>query len=65
MSDIMDDQIKHRFAVLTWAVGITAGLTIATLGTVVQMAIQTSNLAYQLGQTNGKLDVLIGHVQLK
>jgi|KBSMisStandDraft_5_1062788.scaffolds.fasta_scaffold02598_5 hypothetical protein len=54
----MDDQIKQRFTVLTWAVGITAGLTIATLSIVV-------TLSYQLGSIAGQLAVLIGHVQLK
>jgi hypothetical protein len=56
--DILDDEIKHRFTVLTWAVGITAALTIATLGMVVTMS-------YQLGHIAGRLDVLIGHVTLK
>jgi hypothetical protein len=49
----MDDQIRHRFTVLTWAAGITAGLVIATLGMVV-------SLSYQLGQ-----GVLISHLQMK
>jgi len=53
----MDEQIRHRFAVLTWAVGISAALTIATLGMVV-------TLSYQLGQIAGELSVLIGHVQM-
>jgi hypothetical protein len=55
---VSDDQIKHRFTVLTWAVGVTAALTIATLGMVVTMS-------YQLGQIEGQLSVLVGHVQLK
>jgi hypothetical protein len=55
---ITDSQIQHRFTVLTWAVGISAGLTIATLGMVV-------TLSYQLGQIAGTLSVLVGHVQLK
>jgi len=53
----MDEQIRHRFAVLTWAVGISAALTIATLGMVV-------TLSYQPGQIAGELSVLIGHVQM-
>jgi hypothetical protein len=53
-----DDEIKHRVTVLTWAVGVTAGLTIATLGMIV-------TLSYQLGQIAGELAVLVGHVQLK
>lgn len=53
-----DEQIQHRFTVLTWAVGISAGLTIATLGMVV-------TLSYQLGQISGALSVLVGHVQLR
>lgn len=66
-TDIRGDirELRQRVTVLFWAVGITAGLTIAILGTVVQMAIQTGNLAYQVGQTNGKLDVLCNHVQMK
>lgn len=58
MSDQPIDQIKHRFTVLTWAVGVTAALTIATLGMVVTMS-------YQLGQIAGELAVLVDHVQLK
>jgi hypothetical protein len=54
----MDDEIKHRFTVLTWAVGVTAALTIATLGMVV-------TLSYQLGQIAGELAILVDHVQLK
>jgi hypothetical protein len=54
----MDEQIRHRFAVLTWAVGISAGLTIATLGMVVSMS-------YQLGHVAGTLDVLAQHISLK
>jgi len=58
MSDApMDEQIRHRFAVLTWATGITAGLMIATLGMVV-------TLSFQLGQIAGELSVLINHVQM-
>jgi hypothetical protein len=58
MSDAIDDQIKQRFTILTWAVGIAAALTVATLGMVVTMS-------YQLGHIAGELTVLIGHVQLK
>jgi hypothetical protein len=54
----VDDQIKQRFTILTWAVGITAALVIALLGTVV-------NMSYQLGQIAGELSVLINHVQMK
>jgi hypothetical protein len=54
----LDDQIRHRFTVLTWAVGIAAALTVATLGMVVTMS-------YQLGHIAGELSVLISHVQLK
>jgi hypothetical protein len=52
-----DEQIRHRFTVLTWAVGVSAALTIATLGMVVTMS-------YQIGQIAGELAVLIGHVQM-
>lgn len=61
----MDDQIRQRFVVLTWAVGISSGLTIATLGLVLAMAYQMSTLAYQVGAVNGRLDVLIQHVEMK
>jgi len=53
-----DEQIRHRFAVLTWAVGITAALVIALLGNMITMS-------YQLGMINGRLDILISHVSLK
>jgi len=53
-----DEQIDRRFTVLTWATGITAALTIATLSMVV-------TLSYQVGMVLGRLDVLISHVQLK
>lgn len=42
---------------LTWAVGVSAALTIATLGMVV-------TLSYQIGTIAGQLTVLISHVQL-
>jgi hypothetical protein len=48
---------SHRFTVLTWAVGASMALTIATLGMVV-------TLSYQMGQIAGELSVLIGHVQM-
>jgi hypothetical protein len=51
-------EMCHQLVHLTWAVGITAGLMIATLGMVV-------SLSYQLGRISGELAVLIGHVQLK
>lgn len=72
-SDIpMDDQTRHRIArletvveslrhrttVLIWVVGLIAGLTIASFG-------NTITMSYQLGQTIGRLDVLIDHVQMK
>jgi hypothetical protein len=53
-----NEQIRHRFTVLTWAVGVSAALTIATLGMVVTMS-------YQLGQIAGELTVMVGHVQMK
>jgi hypothetical protein len=54
----MDPEVRNRFTVLTWAIGITAALVIATLATVV-------NLSYQVGQIAGELAVLISHVQMK
>jgi hypothetical protein len=53
-----DEQIARRLTVLTWAVGISTALTIATLSVVV-------TLSYQIGQIGGELNVLIGHLQLK
>lgn len=50
--------LDQRVTVLTWALGVTAALTVATLGMVV-------TLSYQLGQIAGELSVLINHVQLK
>ena len=40
----LDDQIRHRFTVLTWAVGIAAALTVATLGMVVTMSYQLGHI---------------------
>lgn len=54
----LDDQIRHRFAVLTWAVGITAALVIAMMSVVI-------NMSYQLGQIAGELSILVNHVQMK
>lgn len=53
----MDEQLQHRFTVLTWAVGLAVALSIATLGMLV-------TLSFQVGQTNGELAALIGHVTL-
>jgi hypothetical protein len=60
ISDIRIDvrELRQRTTVLTWAVGLLAGLTIAILGNLVVQS-------YQLGQTIGRLDVLIDHVQMK
>jgi hypothetical protein len=60
ISEIRSDirELRQRTTVLTWAVGILAGLTIAILGNLVVQS-------YQLGQTIGRLDVLIDHVQMK
>jgi hypothetical protein len=54
----MSEDDRQRLTILTWAVGSTAALSIATLSMVVTMS-------YQLGTLAGRLDVLIGHVQLK
>jgi hypothetical protein len=51
-------ELRQRTTVLTWAVGILAGLTIAILGNLVVQS-------YQLGQTIGRLDVLIDRVQMQ
>ena len=53
-----DIEIKHRFTILTWAIGLVAGLVVA-------MLVTTINLSYQVGQINGQLTVLINHVTLK
>lgn len=53
-----DTEIKNRFNVLTWAVGVIGALTVAILGMVVTMS-------YQLGQISGELTILINHVTLK
>lgn len=50
--------LGHRVTVLTWAVGVSAALTIATLGMIVTMS-------YQLGQIVGTLAVLTEHVQFR
>jgi hypothetical protein len=55
-SDIRE--LRQRTTMLTWAVGVVAALTIATLGNLLAMSIQ-------LGQTIGRLDVLIAHVRLQ
>ena len=54
----MDDQIRQRFTIVYWALGALLGLVIALLGTTVTQS-------YQLGQTIGRLDVLIDHVTLR
>lgn len=51
-------ELRQRTTILTWAVGIIAALVIAMLG-------NTITMSYQLGQTIGRLDVLIDRVQLK
>jgi hypothetical protein len=53
-----DERIRHRLTILTGAVGLSAALTIATLGIVI-------TLSCRFGQIHGELSVLIGHVQLK
>lgn len=52
-----DDQTNFRFTVLTWAVGVSVALSIATFSMLV-------TLSYQIGQIAGTLGVLISHVQL-
>jgi hypothetical protein len=48
------EELAQRLLLLTWAVGITAALTIATLSALVY-------LSYQLWQIDGKLSVLISN----
>lgn len=50
--------LEHRSTVLLWVVGLLAGLTVAIFANLVVQS-------YQLGQTIGRLDVLIDHVQMK
>lgn len=63
MSDTVDIRndvhaLRQRLTLLIWAVGILAGVTVAILGNLVAQS-------YQLGQINGRLDVLIDHVAFK
>jgi type VI protein secretion system component VasF len=51
-------ELRQRTTVLIWAVGIIAALVIAMLG-------NTITMSYQLGQTIGRLDVLIDRVSLR
>jgi len=53
-----EDRVRHRFDVLTWAVGVVVALTIATLGMMV-------TLSSQIGQIAAELNMIIGHVQMK
>jgi hypothetical protein len=50
--------LSTNVSVLNWAVGILAALLIALLTVML-------NISHQLGRTNGALDVLIQHVQMK
>lgn len=50
--------LDQRVTVLTWALGVTAALTVATLGMIV-------TLSYQLGHIAGSPDILTAHVVLK
>lgn len=50
--------LEHRTTALLWVVGLLAGLTVAMFGNLVVQS-------YQLGQTIGRLDVIIAHAQLK
>ena len=52
-----DEQTSHRITLLTWAVGVSVALSLATMSMVV-------TLSYQVGQIAGQLGVLISHVQL-
>jgi hypothetical protein len=54
----MEDQTRQRVTVLLWAVGILAGVMVAVLGNLIAVS-------FQLGQTIGRLDVLIAHAVLK
>jgi hypothetical protein len=60
----MDEQIRHRFSVLTWAVGFVAAMQIAMFGMVTALAVNAITLSHQLGEITGALTVLSGHVQL-
>jgi hypothetical protein len=46
---VVDDQeIRHRFTTLTWVIGATLALTIATLGLVLMLSYQLNHLAAEL-----------------
>jgi len=53
-----DPELKQRFMLLNGIVALVTALLIAVLGVVL-------NMAFQVGQINGQLAVLIGHVALK
>lgn len=64
MSDIPLDlqqvlrSMRSQISVLMWGLGITAGVLVALLATMITMS-------YQLGELSGQLSVLIGHVSLR
>jgi hypothetical protein len=53
-----DQDIKTRFNVLYWAIGIVAAVEIAILANLIRMS-------FQLGHITGNLAILIAHVALK
>jgi hypothetical protein len=61
----MDEQIRLRFDVVTWAIAFVAALTIAELGMITALAVSAITLSHQLGEITGQLGVLVSHVQLK
>lgn len=60
----MDEQLRRRFDVLTWAIAFVAALTIAELGMITALAVNAITLSHQLGEITGQLGVVISHVQL-
>lgn len=61
----LGDATRQRFNVLYGTLGIIAALQFAVLGMITALAINAMNLSEQLGRTNGALDVLIAHVQMR
>ena len=60
-----DQEVKTRFTILFWAVGIVAAVEIAILGNLISMSYQHGQTNGQLSQLNHEIATLINHVTLK